>query len=135
MQKSADLSISVDIASKMKEESRVIDRDLTVADMLAVIGRCNLACGMRLHLLIFASTMNVPMVGVAYDPKIKGFMEYMHQKNFVELEKFDSGEFAALVSGCADNEAELKSQLEIESGPLREKARKNAQLAIGLLEK
>lgn len=135
MQKSEDLLISLDIASKMKAESRVIDRDMTVADMLAVIGRCNVVCGMRLHMLIFASTMNVPMAGIAYDPKIKGFMEYMHQKNFIELEGFNAAEFSNIVSECVKNEENLKAQLETESQPLREKARQNAVLAVELLGK
>ena len=75
MQKSMDTEISLEIASKMKENSKIIDEDLSVFDMLSVIGRCSIVCGMRLHALIFASVMNVPMAGIAYDPKIKGVME------------------------------------------------------------
>ena len=134
MQKSVDLSISLDIAAKMKEQSRVIDRDLTVAEMLAVIGRCDIACGMRLHMLIFASVMNVPMVGIAYDPKIKGFMEYMKQERYIELENFDDEEFGKMLNDAIVNMDELKSQLEKDSEPLREKAKQNALLALKLLE-
>ena len=133
MQKNADLSMSLDIASKMKHQSRVIDRDLTVAEMLAVIGRCDIACGMRLHMLIFASVMNVPMVGVAYDPKIKGFMDYMKQDNYVELKDFNEEKFAKLMNDSMDNLEKLRLQLEKDTAQLREKAKENAQLAINLL--
>ena len=133
MQKSADLNISLDIASKMKQQSRVIDRDLTVAEMLAVIGRCDIACGMRLHMLIFASVMNVPMVGIAYDPKIKGFMHYMKQEKYVELENFDEDKFSRLLNSVIDNRDELRQQLEENLVPIREKAKRNAMLAVDLL--
>lgn len=133
MQMKYDLDISMRIASKMKEESRVIDCELSVGDMLAVIGKCSFACGMRLHMLIFASVMNVPMAGIAYDPKIRGFMEYMHQENYVELEKFDVDTFSAITENVSENLENLCEKLKKESEPLREKAKENAQLAIGLL--
>ena len=135
MQKSTDLAISLDIAAKMQTPSRVIDRNLTVSDMLAVIGRCEIACGMRLHMLIFASVMNVPMAGIAYDPKIKGFMNYMSQTNFIELEKFSAEQFTKLVAGCIENLDGIKSQLEKSSEILEKKAKKNAELAIELIRK
>ena len=134
MQKSADLSISCNIAAKMKYQSRVIDRELTVAEMLAIIGRCDIACGMRLHLLIFATVMNVPMVGVAYDPKIKGFMDYMKQEKYIELESFDEGKLADMLCDAISNKDEMKSQLEKDLMPLREKAKQNALFALKLLE-
>ena len=135
MHKSADLTISLNIASRMKHPSRVIDRDMTVEDMLAVIGRCEIACGMRLHMLIFASVMNVPMAGIAYDPKIKGFMEYMSQNNFVKLEEFNSENFTNLLDKCIENLDSIKAQLEQASVVLKEKAEENAVLAVNLIKK
>ncbi len=134
MQRKADLDISLRIASKMHRQSRVIDCEMSVRDMLAVIGKCTIACGMRLHMLIFASVMNVPMAGIAYDPKIKGFMEYMNQKNYVPLERFSSDEFFETTQNVLKNSEELRLQLKEESAPLREKAKKNAHLAIEILK-
>lgn len=134
MQKSTDLAISLNIASKMKMPSRVMDRYMTVSDMLAVIGRCEIACGMRLHMLIFASVMNVPMAGIAYDPKIKGFMNYMSQTNLIELENFSAEQFTKLATGCIENLGGIKAQLEKSSEALREKATRNAELAIELIK-
>lgn len=133
MQKSCDLELSLDIAGKMKQQSRVIDCDLSIADMLAIIGRCSIVCGMRLHMLIFASVMNVPMAGIAYDPKIRGFMEYMNQKTYVELDKFQKEQFLKMTVSCIENAEEMKEKLKEESIPLRKKARDNAFLAIELL--
>ena len=133
MQRSADLGISLRIAAKMKEQSRVIDRELSVCDMLAVIGECSIACGMRLHMLIFATVMNVPMAGIAYDPKIKGFMEYMHQKNYVNLEDFSAEAFTEVSEEVLKNPDLLRENLVTALAPIREKARENAFLAMELL--
>ncbi len=133
MQKKCDLALSLEIAGKMEEQSRVIDCDLSIPDMLAIIGRCSIVCGMRLHMLIFASVMNVPMAGIAYDPKIRGFMEYMNQKTYVELDKFDRGKFLEMAIFCIENADEMKEKLSEESLSLRKKARANASLAVELL--
>lgn len=135
MQLKADLDLSLAIAGKMKAQSRVIDCELAVSDMLAVIGRCSMVCGMRLHMLIFASVMNVPMAGIAYDPKIKGFMEYMNQKTYVELEKFCTKDFSDIALKCIENADVMKLQLEKDSLPLREKAKQNAHIAMELIDK
>lgn len=134
MQKSSDLAISLGVATKMKEQSRVIDCDLSISDMLAIIGKCSIACGMRLHMLIFASVMNVPMAGIAYDPKIRGFMEYMNQKSYVELDGFEKEAFTKMTIDCIENADEMKKRLEADSVPLRKKARENASLAIELIK-
>ena len=134
MQRRMDLPISLRIASKMQQQSRVIDCELSASDMLAIIGRCKIACGMRLHMLIFASVMNVPMAGIAYDPKITGFMEYMNQKNYIGLEHFSSEGFSEISQNVLKNSAQLSLRLKEESAPLREKAKKYAYLAIELLK-
>ncbi len=135
MQMKMDLDISLRIATKMKEKSKIIDCELSVSDMLALIGRCSVACGMRLHMLIFASVMNVPMAGIAYDPKIKGFMEYMNQTNYIRLEDFDEIKFGEIFEEVLEKQTILKEELEKNSTPLREKAKKNAYLALELMAK
>ena len=135
MQIGAELDISLTIARNMKNPSTFIDWELQLGEMLALTGKCEFVCGMRLHMLIFASVMNVPMAGIAYDPKIKGFMEYMNQKTYVELENFNEEEFKKIALSCIENSAELKKNLEEKSKPLREKARQNALLAVNLLNK
>lgn len=134
MQRKADLGISLRIASKMEEQSRIIDCELSVCDMLAIIGQCDVVCGMRLHMLIFASVMDVPMAGIAYDPKIKGFMEYMHQKNYVTLEKFNEESFTEISEKVLENREQLREELTSALAPIRQKAKENAYLALELLE-
>ena len=134
MQLKADLELSRQVAAAMKYPSRIIDREIPVREMLAIIGRSTIACGMRLHMLIFASVVNVPMAGIAYDPKIKGFMEYMNQKTYIELENFSKEEFSDMAMECIGNVSAIKEALEKASVQLREKAKQNACFAIDLIK-
>lgn len=135
MQRSADLGITLRIAALMKEDSRIIDCELSACDLLSVIGKCSVACGMRLHMLIFASVMDVPMVGIAYDPKIRGFMEYMHQTNYVEIENFSSDSFRKISGDVFMNTEAMKEELIQKLAPIREKAKETAALAMELLKR
>ena len=43
-------------------------------EMMSLIGNMDVLVGVRLHSLIYAAIMNVPMIGISYDPKINSFM-------------------------------------------------------------
>ena len=58
----------------------------------------------------------------------------MKQERYIELENFDDEEFGKMLNDAIVNMDELKSQLEKDSEPLREKAKQNALLALKLLE-
>lgn len=52
---------------------------------------------MRLHTLIFAACQGVPYAGVAYDPKVSGFMKSLDMQSFCLLEDADSEHLCALI--------------------------------------
>lgn len=133
MQISNDLNLSLEIANKMQNRSSIIDKEIEVSDMLSIIGKADIACGMRLHMLIFASVMKVPMAGIAYDPKIKGFMDYMGQTTYVELDNFNEDDFLEALDYCHKNKEEMKAKLLKNFEVFKKKADENALLAIELL--
>ncbi|MBN3032683.1 MAG: polysaccharide pyruvyl transferase family protein [Candidatus Saganbacteria bacterium] len=49
------------------------------AEMLGEIAGLTCLIGMRLHALIFAALAGVPLVGIAYDPKVRSFMADLGQ--------------------------------------------------------
>ena len=54
--------------------------------MIAVLKRMSLVCAMRLHALVFSAAAGVPFIGVSYDIKVEGFMEYAGNPFFTNLE-------------------------------------------------
>ena len=41
---------------------------------------------MRVARLIFAAGQGVPLIGVAYDPKVTAFLDYVEQNNYMQFE-------------------------------------------------
>lgn len=61
----------------------MVDAGMLPGEAMAVLGRMGLVFGLRLHSLIMAAVQGVPVVGVGYDPKIRGFMELVGLGNLV----------------------------------------------------
>ncbi|MDR0470073.1 MAG: polysaccharide pyruvyl transferase CsaB [Peptococcaceae bacterium] len=62
------------IANRMTERMYCLGKSLTASQFLALTTYADRVFSMRLHGLIFAMAMGVPMVGLSYDPKIDAFM-------------------------------------------------------------
>jgi len=44
--------------------------------------------GIRLHSLIYAAVMDVPMIGISYDPKVGSFLASIHQPTYFDVDNF-----------------------------------------------
>lgn len=75
MQYPDDLAVSHKIATRMTNKAAVLDEEYTTSELLSLVGNLDMLIGIRLHALIFAAVMHVPMLGISYDPKIDRFLE------------------------------------------------------------
>ena len=66
-------------------------------EIVALIRRMSLVIAMRLHTLIFAAGQGVPMVGVVYDPKVSGFLDYLGQDLYLPLEEASAASLCDLI--------------------------------------
>ena len=80
-----DLPVSRKAASMVHCPCHVLsaphDGDLIVG----LMGKMQTVVSMRLHALIFAAGQGIPLVGIVYDPKVSGFLDYLNQKNYLDL--------------------------------------------------
>lgn len=77
--KPKDAEISKIVMHKMKHEDKAVlmpNRYLP-SEILGTMGLMDANIGVRLHSLVFSSVMNVPTIGISYDPKIDGFLEML----------------------------------------------------------
>lgn len=78
MQESEDEAISRQIQGLMEEKSYLAKAPGEPAKMLAMIRQTQMLISMRLHTIIFAANVNVPVVGCIYDPKVAAFLNMLH---------------------------------------------------------
>ena len=134
MQYPYDAHISRSIMSKMKCRALFLDTQLDTETTLGVISMCELVVAVRLHTLIYASSLNVPAIGIAYDPKVSGFLEYSGQPYYVKPSEVGSISFIDIIDKCLANHKEIKESLEKVSDEMRERAEESAGIAISLME-
>ena len=125
-----DIRAAQDTAALMKETCTVLDEELTTREILSLVGCMDVLIGVRLHALIFAGVMNVPMVGISYDPKIERFLDSIGEKPSGNLSDVTADEiFDRTLERLSAAKNSCDAKLLRELGEL---ARLNAKLAVDL---
>lgn len=134
MQYPEDTEISKQIMSLMKHSSYIINRELSVPEMFSVLSEAEILIGMRLHSLIYATTLAIPAMALCYDPKISAFMESLNQPDRVDVECFDYDKAESLLDTVILEKDKRREDLKKTNAVLKATAEKNAEYAIQLLE-
>ena len=113
-----DMSAASKVMGAMQEKSSVIFRICRPHEMLAITSQLDLLIGMRLHALIFAAMNAVPMLGIAYDPKVESFMKTINQP----CVKLDAENMGPLIENIIRDKLTVKSELQAKRKMLAEKA-------------
>ncbi len=133
MQYPDDVPILDNVAAKMTSRNHVIHKKLSVNETYELISRMDMIIGMRLHALVFAAGAGVPMIGLVYDPKIQGFLDYINQPSAGDVRNLDFDVLKEMVEDVWNRKQEISSQLIVDSIPLKEKAKDNARVAVELI--
>lgn len=127
-----DVEAATHIARYMKQPAVVLVDEYRTDELLSLMGNLDMLIGIRLHALIFAAVMNVPLLGVSYDPKIERFLESIGQNAAGTLNDIT-------VNGLLARAQAILSQTGAEHYPreqvkeLRQQAFRSAELAVGLM--
>ncbi len=135
MQANKDEAISRSIISRMNMPAAIVDKRLNVHDIISVVAAMDMCIGMRLHSLIYAASGNVPLIGIAYDPKIRSFMDYIGHNMCLDMKTINEEAAQKLIDACVENYDDIKQQLKIRYEQLKEKATDNGRIAVELYEK
>jgi len=129
-----DLSIIESVVAKMKGKGYVIRNKYSVSQTIGIISKMELLIGMRLHALIFAASLGVPMVGLAYEPKIEGFLQYVNQASAGDVRKLEFEKLMRLTDDVWNRRYEIRKQLQKNICKLKERALENARIAVDLID-
>ena len=97
--------------------------------IVGLMGKMEMVISMRLHALIFAAGLGVPLVGIVYDPKVSAFLDYLHQKRYLMLEDVTPEALELL-----NDQAYMAENGEYSAEQLRELAEENELAARRLLK-
>lgn len=133
MQFNKDLNPGRIIASKMKNRSVVIHKKLSLKQIFSLIKYSKAVVAVRLHMLIFGATMEVPSIGIDYDPKIKSFMNYMDMPYVLEKEDIQLSGYKDIIDNFMENREGIKELLCAKLPEIRQKAKENAKIAASII--
>jgi polysaccharide pyruvyl transferase WcaK-like protein len=107
-----------------------------ISKALAIVKSAEAVVAMRLHALIFASVFGVPMLGIAYDPKIRSFLGsvYGGDAYTCPLKTFSKEALTEKFYMLMENKEELKVKIEHAAARQLDKAKENAGLFLETVE-
>jgi colanic acid/amylovoran biosynthesis protein len=101
----------------------ILERACNSNELKAVIGRCDLFIGSRMHACIAATTQCIPTVSLSYSEKFAGVMGTMGMESLVaDLKTMDERQVLDVVQNAVEHRDELRSQLEHRIPKVRERA-------------
>lgn len=135
MQWPEDLEVARKIACRTQKQVTVLEEEYTTGELLSLTGNLAMLIGIRLHALIFAAVMHVPMVGISYDPKIDRFLELLGERHVGTLKSVTADSLLARIRQLWPEASQNDRQREEHINILHEKAFRNAELAFELIGK
>ena len=110
----------------------MVKGNYSTEDFLSIIGCFRLLIGMRLHALIFAAVMKVPLMAVSYDPKVDSFVKEIGARAVGTVENLEAGNVETAADALWGN-ALVEQEARICA--MRKLAQSNAVKAFELLHK
>lgn len=134
MKKATDMKMAERLATLMQEKLYVLEKEYPVREMVGIVRSCAFLLGMRLHTLVYGVGGCVPVIGLSYDPKVDGFMEYIGENSVVDVENFNLETVCDFIDSIYKDYEKYKERLEARAENLCEKAEKNADFLISMLQ-
>lgn len=129
-QRPMDVEAAVAIIRRCRSAPVLLDADHDLAAMTALFRRCAAVIAMRLHALILATTLNVPFLAIAYDPKVSALLASVRYP----LPPLEPGHAAQLVPRLWSEREALRAGLAEAAPELRRRAAQSFDWLQALVE-
>ncbi|NLM45151.1 MAG: polysaccharide pyruvyl transferase CsaB [Clostridiales bacterium] len=129
----SDIDVIKITGEKMRIPYKILSKTYEPEELIGIISHMKLVIAMRLHTLIYSSITATPMAGLIYDPKVKGYLDYIGQRAAGNVENISSEMIIARVREIMDNYSDNKNKLENIMKDMKKKAKENVNLAYELM--
>lgn len=118
------------LAARQGLDCPVLAEPQSAETVAALIRRADAVLAMRLHALIFAAAQGTPFGGVAYDPKVSGFLDYIGHAPCCALAEASGQRLCAMLDELHQNADAFPAA----ARRLRALAEQNCEEALALIE-
>lgn len=119
--------------AKLDIPFKILSKVYLPEELIGIIERLVMVIAMRLHTLIYSSIAVTPMVGLIYDPKVKGYLEYIGQPAAGNVESLSSEKINEKIDMIMDNYNNEKEKLKLRMTELKVLTQENVKLAFELM--
>ncbi|MGI5998160.1 MAG: polysaccharide pyruvyl transferase family protein, partial [Lutispora sp.] len=130
----SDTEVMLKTAEMMTVPYRILSKTYDPEELIGIMGRMDFVIAMRLHTLIYSSITSTPMLGLIYDPKIKGYLDYIGQGAAGNVENINSEMIIMGARQIMENYEDNKRKLENTMMTMKNKAKENVALACQLMK-
>ena len=131
---SEDLGVCQAIAHQLEGQAGCLRQKYLSEETLSIIGCMDVLVGVRLHSLIYAAVMGVPMIGVSYDPKVDSFLSSIQQPTLCSVEEFSLEKFQAAFRETLARREEIRRTVAACVDSLIAKLDRNEELIRDIME-
>jgi len=119
---------------KHKDGITILKQNYSPNEIAGIISLCDVVLGMRLHSIIFAASTGVPVVSLAYDPKVRHIMKEIKCENYIlDINSFTSSELVSLLEVALKNRQEIRKKMSPNVKQMKQLVQHNSQLVMSIL--
>jgi len=128
-----DVVILKETAKRLNGKNILLSKVYDYKTIMAIIAKAEFAMCMRLHTLIYAASVGLPIIGLVYDPKVANFISYMNEKTQVDTSNLDLSALKNMIDTIMQDPAAAKEKIAAERERLKKLSGQDAKVAIRLL--
>lgn len=133
MQHPNDVHFSKKVLRNMTQKGYILSERYTVDEILSVLANTSMVIGMRLHSLIYAANLSIPMVGLAYEQKVGFFMQSINQPYEDWNENFNMGDLLEHLNRVWEDSDKISQELKRIKPLLENKVIDSVKLTLSFL--
>lgn len=132
---SEDMAVIDELEERLGDMVLSVRHKYLTEEMMSIIGNMDVLVGVRLHSVIHAAVMDVPIIAVSYDPKVNSFMHSIDMKAMSSIYDFKSEFFIEEFEKTMAHGEEIRARVRKCLGELLVKLDTNEELIKAIMVK
>ena len=118
-----DTDVAFQIRERLKNKTNllVLEDDFTPIEIKGIISNCDIFIGTRMHSNIFATSVNIPTIAIAYEKKTNGIMKTLDLEKFViDIDTLKSDNLIEKTEYLLNNKQDIQNKIQNKIKQIRE---------------